>query len=376
MYIAVISGILLAFSFLDYKKPQFKKESLIFLALIAILLIFRYPIGVDIPSYKGYMRGLSWGIFDEEMMRRSPLFYALLYLSAQANYNYPLFLFLINVINASIIGYTIYKNSKNIILSLFVLLTSGVSQIYMMSSLRQGLAMSAFIFGYYNYLDKDKYWQYIITLLVSFMFHETAVIGLIALIGKLLIEKVPLFKKPLTIGILVILSLAMHFAAPTLLNILYDYMGHFQMYIGDWQISYVGVALRIVLLSLVFMIYIFVDKDKKNKYTTSVYIYFLTVLLYLAFSGMSVISRMCDFYAIVEIIMIPNMVCDRGKLTSNKAKAIYYLVIGLYIAVNFVMLFDDIRFAINGLNADFNFFNYPYINIIPKIFNFTPELLI
>lgn len=357
MYAIFLATTLLAMSFF-LNDEKYKKVQIGILLFFSIFFILRFPIGGDIKVYEHYFELVGLNSMN---LTRSPLFYGLMYVINYFDGNYSLFLVSINIINVYLIMYTIYHNSRNIFLSLFILITSGVSQIYMMNGLRQGIAMSVFFFAFFNLLMKRKYFLYILLSLISISFHETGFMCLFVLVIYLMVEKYNFLLSKKMLIIFALLSLAIFFAAPTIIEIIGQHLGHFTMYVDEWNVSIAGVGLRIVLLFSVSSIFFF---SNKKEYTKEVFIYYLVTLLYLSFSGISVLSRICDFYAIIEIIVIPNMLLTYQKGLNKETDAIVLCVLMMYTGANYVMLADDINYMTNLLEMNRGIINYPYISIL------------
>lgn len=394
MYLVVLSTILLILSFLEYKKKLSKKLINIIFVLIGLFLIFRFALGTDMYVYVGYFLQSEYtAFFKHIIVDRSPLFVALLYLARLVSNFYEIFLLLLNIFNCVLILYTIYKNSGNILFSLFILLAGGISQVYMMSALRQGMAMSLFFFSYFNYLEKDKYGKYLICTVLGLMCHEIALLSIVILIIRILIKKFNILTNNKFIIFIIGLAIVSNIFMPTLINLFTDYLysGYFTQYLGSWIINYSSLAFRIILVLAILSIYYFIEDYKKEKYIYSVYTYFFLTLIYISFAGLEVFSRFIDYITILEIVLIPNMLKDLKKITNKGELFFLGFVISGYILLNYVLLYADISFFINWIGTDdmstqlyyfpesgeelswlnlknINFLNYPYICLLAHLF--------
>lgn len=393
MYVVVLSTLLLILGILDYKNKLDKKVVYITLGIISLLLLFRYDLGTDMFVYVGYFLQSEYTlIFKHIIVDRSPLFVGLIYLARLISNHYEMFLLFLNIFNTVLIIYTIYKNSKNIPLSLFILMAGGISQIYMMSALRQGMAMSIFFFSYFNYLEKDKYGKYLICVILGLMCHEIALLSIVILFIKILVKKFKLFTDKKFIIVIIVLSIILNIFMPGLINIFTTYYkGYFGQYLGSWSISYSSLALRILLCLAITTIYYFVSDDKKELYKQSVYAYFVLTLVYVSFAGLEVFSRFVDYITVMEIVLIPNMLKDLKTISDKKMKYFLYFVVCGYILVNYVLLYADITFFINWIGTDdmntqiyyfpesynelswldfynISFLKYPYISLFRALF--------
>lgn len=236
-----------------------------------------------------------------------------------------------------------------------------------MSALRQGMSMSLFFFGYYNYLRNKKYKPYVVFSILSIMCHEVGYLSLVVLIIELLLSKFDVLNNKKIIIALGACALLVSIFSPTIISYIYDYMGHFQAYIVDTTPDYRGLSLRILLLLCVSIIYIYLDEEKRKEYNNQVYFYYLITLVYCAFSWIDSFSRFIDYYAIVELILIPNMIMDIKKPSDNRVFIFMLVIILIYVAINYTMLADDINYLCTHKNYGINFSNYPYYLIFKYI---------
>lgn len=363
MYVAILSSIFLILALLEGKNKIDKRLIYAGLVLIAIFLISRYPSGVDISNvYVTIYNSVDINdLASNAFIKRSPLFVTIIWLVKHVSDYYSSFLLVSNILNVSLISYTIYKNSNNISASIFLLLASGVSQIYITSGLRQCMAMSFFFFGYFNFLKKKKYGIYLIFSILSIMCHEVGYLSLVALLIELTLNWLDFFNDYKVIIGLAILAIVGFFFSYDLITYVYDYMGHFKAYVTNADTNYIGLGLRILLMLCISFIYLFLNKEKRKKYNNTIYIYYVFTLVYCVFNWIECLSRFIDYYAIVELITVPNMLMDIRKPKKDILLWLLLIfVVLIYIAINYTMLVDDINFMSGEFNYYFTFMNYPY----------------
>lgn len=360
MYLIIIATIALIFSYIERKNIIEKKWFYIFLGMLALFFIFRYPVGTDITAYSEIFDELDLvNIKANQYYSRSFLFFMIMYMVRYLNGSFTVVLFIINIINMSLVFYTIYKNSKNISGSLFICLASGVLQIYMSSALRQGMAMCFFFFGYYNFLKNKKRVLYLITSILAILCHETGCITLIVFVVDLLLDKLPIMKnKYFIISLLIPTIILSFFSLDICTYITENYIYSLRFYLNGVKLNIGGIGLRFLLLGIIYSIYLTLNKESREKYNKSIYIYYLITLLYCAFSWVSSFSRIADFFAIIEIIMIPNMIMELN-IQDKKIKTLIYLVIILYVTINYAMLIDDLNYTSRYYKYVFDIASYP-----------------
>lgn len=377
MYVLVLATIALILSILEYQNKIDKKWCYAYLALVSIVLMIRYPMGCDIFNYQNDFNltdTSNWLPQNYSAVRKSYFYFYIGFFTKLFGGTYTTFLFVLNIIDVSLISYTIYKNSKNICGSTFLFLSTGYTQVYLISGIRQGLAMALFIFGYFNYLKKDKYVGYLIFVLLACLSHGAGLLGIPILIIHLLLNKFEILKnKKIVIGLGLISIICALFPEQlfNLLTTIFSFaLSSYADYISQISVNYVGIALRVVLMAGIYVIYLGVDKDKKQKYTNTIYIYYLFTIAYIAVSFIDSLSRVNDFFAIVEFVTVPNMISEI-KIKDKLLKIFVSLALVGYVSVNYVMLCDDINFHTSKINqrfgSDLSLTNYPLYTIFPYL---------
>ena len=139
----------------------------------------------------------------------------------------------------------------------------------------------------------------------------------------------------------------------------YAYLfGPFSKYLSTISFSLAGLVMRLLLCVIVIVTYISVKEEHKEEYKFSVFVYLVTTFVYIAFSSYSLVSRACDYVAVIELILIPNMIVDGNSSFINKC------MILLYIAMNFTMMIDDMRYHTTVQVGKFDVTKYPYVSIM------------
>lgn len=367
MYIVLIATLLLILAILEDRGLLDKRISKIIFFLLFLFIVFRYPIGNDVYTYETKYDYLNiHDLKSHEFYGRSNFILLLFALIKGLGGTYNMFVFVSGLIMTSLVFLTIYKNTNRLMAASFILMASGIYQVYLSSTMRQCFAMAFFFFGYFNFLKNNKYLGYVIYSILSVICHEAGYLCFIFLLGYILLDRFDFLKSKITLGTFSGVALIMAIFADKIFSLVYDKLGYFKVYLLTTSPDYIGIALRIILFLIIFMIYKNVDENKKHRYYKSVYLYFAMTLIYCAFSWVDSISRVIDFYVIVELVMVPNMINDTHD---NKNKLIYLLIILAYIAINYVMMVEDINQTIRYYHFTFDFIHFPFSLVFPYLFN-------
>ena len=291
MYVLILYGIISILAFLSilFEDKKNKKIEIILLILFLLFICLRYPLGTDIDAYELYFRQTPLNIIDA--LKGTPYpdnigYNVFMSIAKNIKDSFNFYILFFNIIMAAIIGYVTYKESRNYILSILIMLGSGIIQIYFCGSLRQMIITAIYFFAYYECLKKGRYFTYYLLIFIAISFHWIALILLFVPIFKLYFEK---FKenKLILIGIPVLLTIIANiFALYILPTYRYLIPGRFGMYFDANNFSIMGLISRTVIFACVLMIYMLSNKKKATNFDKfSVYMCFLSLLIYIVFSS-------------------------------------------------------------------------------------------
>lgn len=341
-----------------------KIELIVFFALI-ILLIVNFPLGPDLPSYVFSFNRVSSPIEDafKYNMQRNIGFNIFLFYAKQISNNYIFFRVFFNVAVSALYGITIFRYSKNKLFSMLIFLGAGYYIVYYGSGIRQMFSMCLFFFAYFFFLLNKKDILYLLFSIIAFSFHEAgAICFFIYIIYKM---RNLFFKYPKIFFVIsCICSITIFLASTTFLPTIiekYQYISvftHVLTYLNNISIDVMGIALRTILIILDILLYI-LSPNKNNKSKVMLLTMISIYLFYMAFSGFSLVARIYDFVAIIEIIMIPYYVFYM-KMPVNKIVCTI-IILGL----NLILMINDIKFACNSdyISNKYDFNKFPYITI-------------
>jgi hypothetical protein len=271
-----------------------------------VLLLFaslRFGIGTDYFSYYrifsllpddfsdiSILQIISFSLFVE------PGFSLLMVLFKSLNLSFPCFIVLCSFISLSLSLYTIQKYSINKLLSLFIFF-ANYYMIYIESVLRQGIAMTIFLYAFYDFLYTEKKVKYCLLILLGMTFHVSILITLcIPFIVR--IHK-NVFENPMAVVIMVMLSLASSIFMPRAFGFIVSIFSKKSSYFGgDLGLNIFPISLRVLEMILVYILF------KKNHQMLSyreimaVKVYISGVCIYLMISSIGQ-SRISEYFTFI-----------------------------------------------------------------------------
>ena len=372
MYIFCVYLALAAFILYELvtEKRYRKLEIGIFIVLVLFFGI-RFNLGRDFSGY--YTVWNRFFVHQDDLLQyasmRNPGFYYPMYVSMQLFTEYRWFMLLVNIITLGLCSYTIYKNSKNILISLLIFIGSGVLEVYYASGIRQMLSMSVFFFAFYSFLPKKKILWYELFCLLAFSIHETAAPTFFLPILYLFVpkfEQKPVKTTIICFGISVLLAICVGVVIPYYMNHIPfdDYYWMYSNVISYFQEanpSIIGIGMELVFAAVILFLY-FNVKDKTTEFTRfQVLTVLFSVCLYMIFAAFNLMSRVSDYLQITMIILIPELLMAMEK---KQTKIWSFCGIAL---LNLFLLFMDLRTNIPAIaeefREDYTMVNYPYYSI-------------
>lgn len=330
-----------------------KKEQTILLLCSALFFILRFPIGRDINNYIYFLTSYpTTPTFGTGRFFFIDFYYSL---SHTLTDNPKYFLFLTNFICVGLIFYCIYKYSKNYALSAFIFATSGYAQVYLNSGIRQAMAMAVLLFAFYKFLVNDNYVRYALCILLVATYHDSALLMLLLIPLKMYKD----FFNNKIILLLISLSLAIGLIFIPLITPYLSFIGWYYEYISQYSISLLGFGLQLIQFVIVCVLYKYSTANNPIKRFVFI-VNAASFSIYLLMVGFPLVSRICDFIQIVNIIYIPYLLVN---IHSTRIKTLLLLPIVL---VNLVLLYFDINDNISALNPNLNItiISYPYKDFI------------
>ena len=361
MYVLLMYGIISILAiislFMNDRRNR-KIESFIFV-LLMVFFALRFPLGTDIDTYNEIYSNTTNSLISA--IKGIPYpdnigYNVFMTIAKILNLDFNGYMLYFNVIIGLIIGIVCYKKSDNLLISLVILVGSGIIQVYYSGMLRQMIVMALFLYAYYRYLENNNYFMYYVIVFIAISFQWIALVLLFIPLIKIFHEKTNgKVRIILPLIATVLLFLVMVYVVPK-----YAYLvpGRFGQYLHADVFSPIGLVSRIIVLFGVIIPFIFADRDELSSFDVfSVYLCYISLLIYIVLSQNAIFSRVSDMISIIEIILVPKLISN----ISNKNKSIISAL--LIISINFIFLFSDIHYIANQSLKNISLKEYPLIYV-------------
>lgn len=197
-----------------------------------------------------------------------------------------------------------------------------------MNVLRQSLAMVILFFGFYLLSENKKIIYFILTVIFASFFHKTAIIFLI----MILVKKIKTEKSFYT---LLGIGTAVFFVA---FDMLFQYfLNFFPTYAYYLDSSYMDGSTKVatvlnILVNLAILLFIFFNNYEKTKINQWM---FRAITLGLAISIISIrfslLDRVSDFFTVYAIVLLPNVLINKGKNLNLNVFLYYILLLSFFV---------------------------------------------
>ena len=361
MYVLLMYGIvsILAVISLLMTDKKYKKVELVLFVILMVFFALRFPLGTDIDTYNEIYSNTTNSLISA--IKGIPYpdnigYNVFMTIAKILNLDFNGYMLYFNVIIGLIIGIVCYKKSDNLLISLVILVGSGIIQVYYSGMLRQMIVMALFLYAYYRYLENNNYFMYYVIVFIAISFQWIALVLLFIPLIKIFHEKTNgKVRIILPLIATVLLFLVMVYVVPK-----YAYLvpGRFGQYLHADVFSPIGLVSRIIVLFGVIIPFIFADRDELSSFDVfSVYLCYISLLIYIVLSQNAIFSRVSDMISIIEIILVPKLISN----ISNKNKSIISAL--LIISINFIFLFSDIHYIANQSLKNISLKEYPLIYV-------------
>lgn len=332
--------------FFDRKEKLGRILLIINLALITLMLCFRYGEGSDYPTYEYMYGGLSNESFLGFVRYKSasplePSYYFLAWLFASRGVPFAVYVAVIAICEAPLLYSFLDRYCKGYRCLSLLLLYPVYVFTYQLSGLREGIAIALFLGALLPLLEKKKWLFYYLMALVCFSFHRAAVIYF--LLPLVYVIKVKLAEIIAVTGV----------AVGTVYAVFLYFSGSAR------NISISSCALRAIFL--VFF-YIINRRIVFQEFEGLIYrIICIGMGGYFLLSSRPLIASRCfDSIRFADILLIVFFIRTLGK----KAIYVFSLVIIVYLGALLGKNLD--ARCRSGMKPFVNTFNYPYITIFNK----------
>ena len=222
------------------------------------------------------------------------------------------------------IGFFIYKNSKDVVLSslLYILLNTFAMH---MNVMRQAISIAIIIIGYECFFKKEKNIKYIITIILASLFHQTALIMLILFAFK---NKEYTIKTYIITTVLGVSAFILAGTVWRLAVLLFPtYVGYANTeYI---ETSYLAGTISAIIAWLVLTMGIFFERKNKSKdknYHFLAYMMSIIFIVDMLVIKINLFVRLASYFGIFTIIWIPNTLKNNPDKNEKALMAFIVLI--------------------------------------------------
>ena len=334
MYIYIIIILLIVLLGCAIRPNSNKKRKKIYLTIVFIILAIvaslrAYTVGVDTEQYCIAFDKISEMTIEQakEDTRYETGFVVLCKILSYVYDNYQILIIVTSIFIMYAVVRFIYEESNDCILSslLFVLLNCYAMYMCVM---RQAIAISIILIGYIAFLKKGKYVKFAIIVFFASLFHQSALIMLIA---------IPLYNmkfKNKYYFMAIIISAVIYVMANTAFSICTKLFPTYIYYLGGqfFTSNYFASLLNACVSIIFFTVGVYYGKfNKRDKDIDSFYAFMimLAVIFYVATIKISIFSRITTYFNIFNIIWIPKFISNINK-KEDRTIILFILIICLF----------------------------------------------
>lgn len=364
MFYIVIFFILGGLSFCEYKKIKFNDLSfkLIF-SVLTLITIIRYGQGTDYFSYMFQYYSTPpltavTSIFD--INTHGEIGFKLLSsLFRTFHISFAIFIGFIGIITMILI-YKFIKEFSRMPITSLTLFYVLYYLVYILSGVRQGLALAVFVGIGLPYLRKEKYLTYTIVILLAATMHASVIITLLIIPIKKFEISYKYYGILLLIGLIMILTNT----DTRLITILPEFLSSKIIHYWDNSIPIFALTNRLVMLIII--LYFSYELNDNNELKLYKNIYIIGCILFLfTIKSVTISSRISIYMKFLDIIIIPNIIFMLQN-TNQKFKCLQLWSLSMLIA--FVLLIKTLNAFLNEGDylGNVNFIRYPYITVFNR----------
>lgn len=327
------------FALVLFKPTDRKKKvycTIVAMQWILISGLRHISVGADTITYSGafervkamswtHVLGMNWDYVVHGADVKDPGYTLLTKIFQIFSGDYRVYLFFIAILFTSALAIWIYKNSSMPCLS-FVIYSTLFYSFYSITGHRQTIATAIIVLFGYQYVKERKLFRFLILSFIAFMIHKSSVV----FIPYYFIANIAL--TPVYIGVVVCATVTITALGKQLYAPIAEGLGF-----SEDLIEYAGggaetfVVLMLLVCAAAFVLY---PRIKKNRIDAQ-FIYnllFLTVLSTLLVLQNQSFMRIQQYYSLVIMIVIPELV----RAVPKKIQPIFY-VCGLLVIVAFLL---------------------------------------
>lgn len=325
--------------------------SLSVIFIIAIFAGIRFNVGADFQNYEIIFEQI--GSYADTTFVIEPGFFLLNFCIAQIGGNFSLLLLVCACFSIFLAYRSIqyFCSPQNNWIAFIAIISSTYYLVYIFSGIRQGIAMSFFLYSL-RYMVEKKVVKYFLCIGCGMLFHYS----ILVVLPFFLICRYKL-KLGWSICFIILAFIAMQIGVTNyLFKIIVSFFpGHYGAYaeiynsFANTQTS-LGVYLRVVSWILILCIAYRNIEDDKDIILYNLFVY--GILLYLCFLSVDILIRLADYFLTVIILILPQTFYSL-KICFNR-----YVYIGYVLLFLFLIYITTISFDSAGLFPYKTFFSF------------------
>ena len=329
----LLLGLPAFFSLFREKKKTENKASMFsldvfFLIFLAILSLRSYQVGVDLKNYLYFFNQVQGvGFIDLFSRYLEPGYFVLAKLTQIFTKNFQVLIALISFLTVIPLWKMYRKESENAYLTVILFATVAPFTVYF-SGLRQILAVTLGIPAYY-YTKKKKLVQFVLTVGLAFIFHQSAL---------LLFILYPLYHIKLNKN-------TFYFAVPALLTVVFFGKDIFKLllpllgerYVQRYSTVTSTGAYTVLILLFVFAVYSYIIPDEKtlDPDTLGLRNILLLCVAIQSFAPVNTIAMRMNYYFLIFIPILIPKIAGAAKPNYKKLSSMSVVVMNLVFTVWF-----------------------------------------
>lgn len=353
--------VILVIFLLGLRVSQDKQKKFYILCCLCMFLLVAlraWFVGVDTQTYIKFFQ-----LNEVESHATEPLWNLYLGWMVSITNNYQVYLAVSAFLTLIPLFFLIWKKSEMALLSLFVffLLPNDQGYIFVMSGIRQALAITMVLWMFYAFENRKWIWVVVLSV-AAFLMHNSSVM---ALLGLLVVSVIKPNQITMTILLLVALVLMLFsysmgnvfavIGGTSLINLAFieDYSSYATYLVNEYSQTFISklflIAPLLIMIGLLLL-------NKEILSTLYGRLYMFGSLLLIVFSGVPMISRYFMYFILLEMYLVPQ-IYNSKEFKYNKAGCVvllvfHFLILFIYLYVNYS---HGINFSLRRV-APYHFF--------------------
>lgn len=375
MYVLIIYlllGVAALYSLLAGEKRNIKVEWILYGGVV-LLFVFRFSLGQDTDVYSWLFSNVTNPLKDalHSHTMRNVVFTTYAFLIKLVVKEFRWFVFVSNLIFFGVITWIVKQHSDYPLVSLLLVVGSGLLEVYAGSGLRQAMATVLFLYAFYEFLPKKQFVLYELFILMAIGCQEIAAaavpIPLLYLLGKRFKEH------PYRVtAILVLIGVAMlevtYDGLPRIENYFINQYGyapvwtHVLAYFHDREFSIAGIGMEAVfLIGIMILFYLSDQKQHTDFFRLELLTFIYSTVIYFAMSMYPLMSRCSDLLQSIMIVLVPelfSMIVSKRRVCASFAAV--FLLNGFLL---FVDLNEKCKYLTSSGLWETSITTYPYVTV-------------